>query len=61
MTVNTELETILTDTTDGDGEERCAVCKHSMAWHDTIGLRFCAATQANALSRHCICSTQPTS
>jgi hypothetical protein len=34
---------------------RCAVCSHQLADHDAIGLRYCQATQAQALRRNCIC------
>jgi hypothetical protein len=34
----------------------CAVCSHHLSDHDVIGLRYCEATQVNALSRGCICS-----
>lgn len=34
---------------------RCAVCEHELADHDAIGRRFCEATQAQALTRGCIC------
>jgi len=37
-------------------EAGCAVCPHRLADHDNIGQRFCQATQANALTRKCICS-----
>jgi hypothetical protein len=33
----------------------CAVCAHHLADHDAIGLRYCRATQAQVLSRGCIC------
>ena len=36
-------------------ESACAVCAHELADHDPIGLRFCQATEAHALPRHCIC------
>ena len=38
-----------------DAQPRCMVCKHDVAAHDPIGLRFCSATQSQALSRGCIC------
>lgn len=34
---------------------RCAVCEHALSDHDAIGTRYCQATQAQALSRDCIC------
>ena len=36
-------------------EHRCAVCEHALADHDPIGVRYCQATQAQCLSRDCIC------
>lgn len=33
----------------------CAVCRHTVASHDAIGLRFCAATLNGAIPRGCIC------
>ena len=33
----------------------CGVCSHAHAHHDAIGLRFCRATAAAALTRGCIC------
>jgi hypothetical protein len=33
----------------------CGACRHDVARHDAISLRFCQATQAGALARHCIC------
>lgn len=35
--------------------QRCAVCEHGLAQHDAISHRFCQATQAQALSRGCLC------
>ena len=40
---------------DGDDLLGCSVCSHPLADHDAIGLRYCRATQAHALPRHCIC------
>jgi hypothetical protein len=34
---------------------QCAVCAHQLDDHDPISQRYCQATQANALSRNCIC------
>lgn len=41
-------------------EERpgCAVCEHDPTDHDAIALRYCQATQAQALPRRCICRAQ---
>jgi hypothetical protein len=39
----------------GTGEPRCAVCDHRLTEHDPIGLRYCQATEAQALPRNCIC------
>ena len=36
-------------------QTRCTVCAHELDRHDPIGLRFCRATQTQALSRGCIC------
>ncbi|WP_211294237.1 RGCVC family protein [Lentzea kentuckyensis] len=33
----------------------CAVCPHQWYEHDPLGVRFCAATTAAALTRSCIC------
>jgi hypothetical protein len=33
----------------------CDVCPHPLAGHDPIGLRFCQATLAGALTRGCVC------
>lgn len=33
----------------------CPVCRHDLTAHDSIGRRFCRATQTQALSRNCIC------
>ncbi len=41
--------------TEADEEQRCSVCEHTLSSHDTIGHRFCQATEAHALSRNCIC------
>lgn len=40
---------------EADDAPRCAVCEHLLAEHDPIGLRYCQATQAQALPRNCIC------
>lgn len=39
--------------------ETCGVCTHPVAAHDLIARRYCAATQANAISRKCICRPLP--
>ncbi|HZC53924.1 MAG TPA: RGCVC family protein [Mycobacterium sp.] len=39
-------------------EPRCAVCEHRLRTHDAVGLRYCHATQAQALPRNCICRDQ---
>jgi hypothetical protein len=34
----------------------CAACPHPLAAHDTISLRFCSATEAQAsTTRGCVC------
>lgn len=43
------------DPQEAEGVPRCAVCEHLLAEHDPIGLRYCQATQAQALPRNCIC------
>ncbi len=35
----------------------CDACPHPVADHDTIGLRFCRATQDSALTRGCVCAS----
>ncbi|MEO9138032.1 MAG: RGCVC family protein [Jatrophihabitans sp.] len=40
---------------DDAAHERCAVCSHPLDCHDRISLRFCQATQSQALSRGCVC------
>ena len=34
----------------------CPSCKHPLASHDVIGLRWCAATKLGIGHRECICS-----
>jgi hypothetical protein len=36
-------------------QTRCTVCSHNIEDHDAISVRFCQATQAQAVSRNCIC------
>ena len=43
---------------DLEDRPRCAMCDHRLADHDAIGLRYCQATQAQALARDCICRVQ---
>ncbi|WP_371927677.1 RGCVC family protein [Lentzea sp. HUAS12] len=43
-------------TTDSESRRACAVCPHPWEEHDPLGVRYCAATAATALSRGCICS-----
>jgi uncharacterized paraquat-inducible protein A len=43
--------------TELDAEPRCVVCEHQLHDHDRISLRFCEATQTQALSRKCVCPT----
>ncbi len=33
----------------------CEMCPHALSAHDAISLRFCAATQAAAMTRGCVC------
>ena len=39
----------------GRQQPLCAVCDHELANHDPIGMRYCQATQVQALARKCIC------
>jgi hypothetical protein len=37
----------------------CPVCPHPLAAHDTISLRFCSATEAQAsTTRGCVCPSK---
>ena len=36
-------------------EGACEMCPHALSAHDAISLRFCAATQAAAATRGCVC------
>jgi hypothetical protein len=47
--VNTALGT-------NDINQRCSVCDHAITSHDRISRRYCDATQAQALTRKCICA-----
>lgn len=49
-----ELQTAV-PTDDSDAAGICAVCPHPSHEHDPIGVRYCVATTAGALSRGCIC------
>jgi hypothetical protein len=42
-------------TPDAAPDELCDVCRHSLAAHDSIAIRYCDATQNNALARGCLC------
>jgi hypothetical protein len=42
-------------TVDTAAQPGCPACPHPMAEHDPIGVRFCAATEARALDRGCVC------
>ncbi|MEU5692790.1 RGCVC family protein [Actinosynnema sp. NPDC020468] len=35
--------------------DQCDVCPHPWSAHDALGVRFCTATAAAALSRGCVC------
>lgn len=35
----------------------CDACSHSLAAHDRIETRYCAATTAGGLDRGCLCGT----
>jgi len=40
-------------------EAACPVCPHPVAAHDTISLRFCSATAAQAaMTRGCVCPSK---
>lgn len=41
----------------GAAPAACAACVHELGRHDSISLRYCQATQSNALARTCICPT----
>jgi hypothetical protein len=51
----TEAPQLAHATDDTARDQRCAVCEHDLADHDSISHRYCQATQAHALSRDCIC------
>jgi hypothetical protein len=53
MTVPTTLNKPATDAEASAGT--CPVCPHPLADHDPIGLRFCRATAAGAVTRGCVC------
>jgi hypothetical protein len=57
---STELQQATSETDDQAGRT-CAVCPHPWDAHDRIGLRYCAATAAGALSRGCVCVGDTTS
>jgi hypothetical protein len=53
-TAQTQTQTQTLPAADTAGS--CAVCPHPLAAHDTISLRFCSATAAQASStRGCVC------
>ncbi len=54
MTGNTRTAA---DASDTAVDARCTVCEHSLVAHDPISLRYCRATQTQALTRGCICRT----
>lgn len=41
------------------GTDRECPCGHRTDSHDKIAGRYCAATKASALSRGCVCDTNP--
>jgi hypothetical protein len=43
------------DAAEAQGDALCAMCQHEMRVHDAIGLRYCRATQSQALTRGCVC------
>jgi hypothetical protein len=56
MTAGEQLtDGVATLVVDPDAAPRCVVCEHALADHDPISLRYCRATQAQAIPRGCIC------
>ena len=55
MNPGTALPRIRRSSSDVDDPSACAVCAHRLDDHDATGLRYCQATQAQALPRNCIC------
>lgn len=53
---NLSTTTIAPEIDRAGADTTCAVCNHALADHDSIGLRFCQATHAQALTRNCICA-----
>jgi hypothetical protein len=39
-----------------DDEAANCACGHALAAHDSLGIRFCAATGRGNLTRKCICA-----
>lgn len=40
----------------GSGGDLCLTCGHPLSMHDSIGVRWCAATTLRRSHRACICS-----
>lgn len=55
MTESPPLPRLRDARSEPDLQATCAMCEHRLADHDPIGLRYCQATQTQALSRKCIC------
>jgi hypothetical protein len=57
--MTTSMTVAQTDATAANAEDQpsamCAVCPHAEQAHDSIGLRYCAATVAGAWERGCVC------
>ena len=50
----TDADTPASDT-DAHNRTRCDACNHDLQDHDSVSMRYCQATQAQALTRRCIC------
>jgi hypothetical protein len=56
MSVSDLQTAVLADhTSHSDAAGICVVCPHPVHDHDPLGVRYCTATTASALSRGCIC------
>jgi hypothetical protein len=55
MTPATPADTADRIPAEADAEPRCVICIHRLCDHDRISLRFCEATQTQALTRTCVC------
>jgi hypothetical protein len=41
---------------DGASGKLCRTCQHPLLLHDSISLRWCAATELGVVRRGCVCS-----